>query len=177
MTLEEIKQTYTMRDILARYGLEPNRAGFIRCPFHPGDRQASLKVYGRDFHCFGCGANGDVIDFVRLMEGISFADAFRELGGTFQPSNRMAQMIRKARAQRERQDRQAAEQGFVVWHRERLTAVCRLLQLLDELIPQLEPLGGEWTEAVGLRERNEYKYQVLAFGSRQEQEEMRARDE
>lgn len=58
MTREEIKEQVTMRDVLERYGFRPNRAGFIRCPFHTGDDHASLKVYDRDFHCFACGANG-----------------------------------------------------------------------------------------------------------------------
>ena len=46
MTRDEIKQTFNMRDILAKCGLpEPNRAGFIKCPFHKGDHDASLKIY------------------------------------------------------------------------------------------------------------------------------------
>ena len=40
----EIKNTYSMRDIVERYGFHPNRAGFISCPFHQGDRTPSLKV-------------------------------------------------------------------------------------------------------------------------------------
>ena len=39
MTREEIKQQYSMRDIVERYGFKPNRAGFISCPFHSGDRR------------------------------------------------------------------------------------------------------------------------------------------
>lgn len=33
MTKEEIKQSVKMPEILSRYGLKPNRAGFICCPF------------------------------------------------------------------------------------------------------------------------------------------------
>lgn len=48
MTRDEIKQTFNMRDILAKCGLpEPNRAGFIKCPFHKGDHDASLKIYDK----------------------------------------------------------------------------------------------------------------------------------
>ncbi len=43
MTVEEIKETYSMRDVVGRYGFQPNHRGFISCPFHHGDRQASLK--------------------------------------------------------------------------------------------------------------------------------------
>ncbi len=93
MTLEEIKSTYSMRDVVARYGLKPNRSGFVSCPFHQGDRQASMKIYEKDFHCHACGANGDIFTFVQKMEGVSFKEAFQILGGTYEKptfSSRMA---------------------------------------------------------------------------------------
>ena len=87
MTSEEIKQTYSMRDILNKCGLpQPNRSGFIQCPFHKGDREASMKIYDKDFNCFGCGANGDIFTFVEMFYGISFKEAFRMLGGGYEPS-------------------------------------------------------------------------------------------
>lgn len=83
MTKDEIKDTYSMRDIVARYDLQPNRSGFIPCPFH-NDPGPSLKVYEKDFHCFGCGENGDIFDFVMRMEDVSFKDAFQLLGGEYE---------------------------------------------------------------------------------------------
>lgn len=81
MTSEEIKAKYSMRDILAKYGIQPNRSGFICCPFHKGDREASMKIYGDSYYCFGCGASGDIFSFVERMEGCGFKDAFYALGG------------------------------------------------------------------------------------------------
>ena len=105
MTKEEIKQEYTMTDILTRYGLRVDHKGFCRCPFHQGDREASLKVYKNDFHCFGCGANGDIFTFVQLMDGIDFKAAFVSLGGTYehtQEGHRKAQIAAyRAKKQRE----------------------------------------------------------------------------
>ena len=84
MTSEEIKATYSMRDILTKCGLPaPNRAGFCHCPFHKGDRESSMKIYDKDFHCFACGANGDIFDFVSRFYDISFKDAFRMIGGDY----------------------------------------------------------------------------------------------
>ena len=57
MNSEEIKKTYSMRDILGRYGMQPNRAGFICCPFHK-EKTASMKIYQDSYYCFGCGAHG-----------------------------------------------------------------------------------------------------------------------
>lgn len=84
MTSGEIKEMYSMRDILTRYGLQPNQKGFIHCPFHRGDRDASMKIYDRDFHCFACGAHGDIFSFIMLMECCDFKDAFHLLGGEYE---------------------------------------------------------------------------------------------
>ena len=81
MTADDIRDTYSMRDVAERYGLHPDRAGFLNCPFHVGDHTASLKLYKKDFHCFGCHAHGDVIKFVMLMDNCSWKEAYKSLGG------------------------------------------------------------------------------------------------
>ena len=82
MTKGEIKQSVKMPEILSRYGLRPNRAGFICCPFHK-EKSASCKIYDDSFYCFGCGTGGDVFDFVMQYESVPFSTAFIELGGTY----------------------------------------------------------------------------------------------
>ena len=57
------------RIIAERYGIKVNRNGMCVCPFH-NDKNPSMKV-DRRFYCFGCGATGDVIDFVSRLHGIS----------------------------------------------------------------------------------------------------------
>lgn len=42
-----ICRTVTMRDVCAKYGYEPNRAGYINCPVH-NEKTPSLKVYPGD---------------------------------------------------------------------------------------------------------------------------------
>ena len=83
MTTDEIKQAVSMRDVVERYGYHPNRAGFISCPFHQGDRTPSMKIYKRDYHCHACGANGDIFSFVMGMENCDFKTAFKMLGGSY----------------------------------------------------------------------------------------------
>lgn len=58
---EIVKLNITTRQAAEAYGFQPNRSSMICCPFHT-DRNPSMKVDSR-FHCFGCGADGDVIDF------------------------------------------------------------------------------------------------------------------
>jgi len=50
------------------------------CPFH-ADRTPSFRVFpdSKRFKCFGCGARGDVFEFLRRIEGKGFPDAVREL--------------------------------------------------------------------------------------------------
>ena len=66
---DEIKRRVKIRDVLKRYGgMEPDRKGFCRCPFH-GERTASFKLYTRNnsFYCFGCGVGGDVIKLCSML--------------------------------------------------------------------------------------------------------------
>ena len=112
MNVEEIKDRYRMRDILDLYGIPVNRAGFCRCPFHTGDREPSMKIYARDFHCYACGANGDIFDFVERMDGVGFKEAFQSLGGTYEKptfSSRLAiYRSQKRQAMRKKEKQKAA---------------------------------------------------------------------
>ena len=65
---ESIKAAVTARQAAEHYGIECNRNGMARCPFHD-DRTPSMKLDAR-FHCFGCGADGDVIDLTAKLFGI-----------------------------------------------------------------------------------------------------------
>ena len=56
-----VKNSITTRAAAELYGLKVNHSGMTCCPFH-NDRHPSMKVDKR-FHCFGCQADGDVIDF------------------------------------------------------------------------------------------------------------------
>jgi DNA primase len=48
------------------------------CPFH-GEKTASFSVHAtrQFYHCFGCGASGDVFSFVQKIENITFPEAVR----------------------------------------------------------------------------------------------------
>lgn len=76
--IPRIKERLTIREVVDRYGL-PVKRGFICCPFH-SERTPSLKLYENNtWYCFGCGAHGDVIDFVSKMEGKTFSETIRSL--------------------------------------------------------------------------------------------------
>ena len=79
---ETIETTVTMRQVAEHYGLEVNRNGMARCPFH-NDRHPSLKLNENYFYCFGCGVTGDVIDFVAKLFGVSSYEAAKKIAFDF----------------------------------------------------------------------------------------------
>ncbi len=78
---QTVKDHVSTREAAERYGLQVSRHGMCQCPFH-SDRNPSMKV-DRRFHCFGCQADGDVIDFTSRFFNISRKDAALKLASDF----------------------------------------------------------------------------------------------
>lgn len=146
MTIDEIKQQYSMREIVERYGFHTNRAGFISCPFHTGDHSPSLKVYKKDFHCHACGANGDIFSFIQRMDNCDFKTAFYSLGGTYQKPTSASKLalyrIEKAKANREKKEKRL---------RERMRFNNMLIGIYVTWLKRLEPMSDAWCDCM-----NEY---------------------
>ena len=86
--ISEIKCRVDIQSACSQYGVQLDRRGSKSvglCPF-PDHREktGSFTVFadGR-FHCFGCQRHGDVIDFTRLLFGLSFKDALAKLAADF----------------------------------------------------------------------------------------------
>lgn len=78
---DEIKSKTSIYDVLSKYSIQIDRTGMCVCPFHR-DNDASLKIYNNNtFHCFGCGADGDAIEFVEKMENCDFFKACEIIAG------------------------------------------------------------------------------------------------
>ena len=69
MDIRDIKQRLTIGTVLNHYSLRPDKNNMLNCPFHE-DHNASMKIYPdtNTFNCFGCGKNGDAIEFCSLKE-------------------------------------------------------------------------------------------------------------
>jgi len=78
---DAVKQNISIREVAERYGFTVTRSGMIVCPFH-NDKTPSMKV-DRRFHCFGCQADGDAVDFVSRFYGISARDAAVKIANDF----------------------------------------------------------------------------------------------
>jgi DNA primase catalytic core len=81
--IERIKAANELVSLLAERGIETKRKGRVavaRCPFHE-EKTASFTITPSRglYHCFGCGAAGDVIGFVTKYDKVGFATALERL--------------------------------------------------------------------------------------------------
>ena len=80
--IDEVRQTNDIVDIISQY-VRLKRSGrnyFGLCPFH-NEKSPSFSVSPdkQIFHCFGCGAGGNVFTFLTKIEGINFVEAVQML--------------------------------------------------------------------------------------------------
>jgi DNA primase len=100
--LETLKAGHRIAEIAAGHGLRLARCGARLvglCPLHE-EVHPSFTLYpdaGR-FYCFGCRQSGDVIDLVRLLDGVGFREALDRLQGgrPLSPSQRIEARLRDA---------------------------------------------------------------------------------
>lgn len=78
---QDVKDQVTTLQAARAYGFDVKRTGMMCCPFH-SDRTPSMKVDKR-FHCFGCGEDGNVIDFTAKVFGLSPFEAAQKLADDF----------------------------------------------------------------------------------------------
>ena len=73
-----VKESITVKQAAALYGLPITTTGMTRCPFHE-DHTPSMKLNDAYYYCFGCGATGDVIDLTAHIFDLSSLQAARKL--------------------------------------------------------------------------------------------------
>ena len=80
---ERIKREVSVQRLAEARGIKLHRSGrslMGLCPFHD-DRNPSLSIdpVKNEWQCFGCGCKGDVIEWVKCAEGVSFHHALEML--------------------------------------------------------------------------------------------------
>lgn len=105
--IQELKMRSPVQDVIGRY-VELKRAGrnmVGRCPFH-SEKTPSFTVFEDNFHCFGCGAGGDVITFVMRIENLDYKDGVQFLadrcGMTVPQEEKRYANVEKPKLSRER---------------------------------------------------------------------------
>ncbi|MFO3664907.1 DNA primase [Anaerococcus sp. ENR0831] len=80
--IDEIRASSNIVDIIGEY-VDLKRAGSSYkglCPFH-NEKTPSFTVDEKKqlFHCFGCGAGGDVVSFIMQKEGLTYPESLEYL--------------------------------------------------------------------------------------------------
>lgn len=83
---EEVRQAADIVEVVGEHvKLKRSGSGYIGlCPFH-NEKSPSFHVTPRMgiYKCFGCGAGGDVFQFVMQMDGVGFTEAIRTLAAKY----------------------------------------------------------------------------------------------
>lgn len=122
--IQTIKDRLTMCEVLEHYGYEPNKKGFVCCPLH-NEKTPSMKIYQKDFHCFGCGEHGDTISFVQKIFNLSFPETLKKIDAdfnlnlysehTFDELRRSHYKQKQIEAERERKKREKEQADNQYW--------------------------------------------------------------
>ena len=84
--IQTVKERSDIVEVIGSF-IQVKRAGRnfqALCPFH-NEKSPSFNIStdNQFFHCFGCGANGDVISFMRMHENVDFVDAVKILADRY----------------------------------------------------------------------------------------------
>ncbi len=172
----EIKDQVTAKDAAIHYGFDVGRNGMMCCPFHD-DKHPSMKV-DEGFYCFGCGAKGDVIEFVAKLYELSSKDAAQmlidDLGLIVSGKKKRKRNYKRVRTKRRRCEEklfeQAVERAFIAY-----VEYLHLLRSWEEKYSPKCP-DDEWhplfVEAAQKKDYVEYLLDILMYGTKEEKAEL-----
>ena len=167
---EAVKQSVTTRQAAERYGIHVGRNGMACCPFH-NDKTPSMKL-DRRYHCFGCGADGDVIDFAAALYGLGKKEAAVQLAQDFGLSYEDWKPPGKAKKPKPRQ--KSPEEQFQEAKNRCFRILADYLHLLRAWRTDYAPHSPEeafhprFVEALQKQAQVEYLLDVLLFGETEE---------
>ena len=172
---ETVKSAVTVKQTAEYYGCKVNRGDMLCCPCHD-DRYPSMKLNKDYFYCFGCGATGDVIDFVARLFGLSSYKAAKKLAYDFgiDPDKPPAAAALKKTYPLERafrNDEMYCQQ-----------VLCNYLHLLEhwktEYVPQSpeDDLDGRFMETCQMIEYVNYLLDILMFAELEQRVRNEARN-
>ena len=105
--IEEVRSRNDIVDVIGEYvHLQKKGSSYMGlCPFH-NEKSPSFSVSGSKqmYHCFGCGAGGDVFTFLMKYDNLTFGEAIKELaqrGGIMLPDEDDSPAARKMRDKRQ----------------------------------------------------------------------------
>jgi len=102
--IDRIKRETDLAALVRARGVELHKHGSKdfsgKCPFHPDDQPSFIVSPEKGlFHCMGCGAAGNAIQFVERFDGVSFRHAFELLNdgkAAFSAPSVLSERVKKA---------------------------------------------------------------------------------
>lgn len=151
-----VKDGVDMKELVKTLGFKVDRAGFTFCPFHQGDRTASMKLYPgkRGYYCFACHKGGNVIQFVMQYLNMDFEPATRYLADVFRlpisdPENMSKEDLKaqiKAAEKRREDAKRIEDERKAKQHR--LNEVAGKMHSIKRMLDRFEPLGDVWCRLI-----------------------------
>ena len=149
---QEIKDAVSTREAASFYGLKIGRGGMACCPFH-NDKHPSMKVDKR-FHCFGCGADGDVINFVQKMFSMDAKQAAFKLIDDFhlnidtKRKESRHEKNQRIRMQKEKERKEKIRAVYAEELRRFLSKMGEIFRTLHDWELDYEPTREQWVSEI-----------------------------
>lgn len=146
---EIVKERVTMSEVVRFYGFQPNRAGFIQCPFHANgnEKTPSLKIYDRNFHCFGCQTGGDAVKFLELLYNLKPLEAVKRLNDDLRLGLNLERHA-PTKAERKEADKRlwikTVQEAFIAWQGKADEQLSACIFMANEALKRKTP--DKWTE-------------------------------
>lgn len=113
--LQELRERIDIESVISPYVNLRRRGKLLTglCPFH-NEKTPSFTVYpdSNSFYCFGCGAGGEIVTFIRRVENLDFVEAVKSLAqkaGMQMPEDGFDDTVSKHRAKMLEANREAAK--------------------------------------------------------------------
>ncbi|MBQ8961600.1 MAG: DNA primase [Ruminococcus sp.] len=134
---EDVKELVDVPTAARHYGVEVNRSNMAICPFH-NEHTPSMKLYKKNYHCFGCQAHGDVIRLVQELFGLMPIEAVKQINSDFSLGLDVDKPPDRAdidRITRQRQEREA----YTIWENHSFKVLNDYLWLMRDFAERYAP--------------------------------------
>ena len=116
-----------------------------------------MKIYDKDFNCFGCGANGDIFTFIERFYEISFKEAFLMLGGEYEKEPSFKSSLAVYRAKKAKLMKEKLEERF----RQKRKLNNDLIAIYRKFLERSEPLSDAWCDCYNALQLELYHAEIL----------------
>lgn len=175
----QTREMVSAQDAARRYGVEINRYGKARCPFHM-EKTPSMSFRGGRFKCFGCGVAGDSIDFTGKLLGLEPLAAVERLNADFMlglPLHRKPTPV-ETEAARRRKEVAEVHKRFEEWRETLCVKACEAYRVAHIALQRIEApedmdkLSARETLAIQWQSVFEHWADVLSYGTMEERMEI-----